>query len=130
VRRGIGRHRKDWALARHGMRFNTVAGYYYYPGFHEPSSGSAVGVNKGIWESFDASTRRIFEAVAASSAAGDTPYARALSHHRISNDGGDSGILAVISAGRALLRLARLAETTVPTTGSGWIVTEQPWRRR
>jgi TRAP-type mannitol/chloroaromatic compound transport system substrate-binding protein len=42
-----------------------VAGYYYYPGFHEPGSGVAVGLNKGIWESFDAGTQRVFEAVAA-----------------------------------------------------------------
>jgi TRAP-type mannitol/chloroaromatic compound transport system substrate-binding protein len=47
------------------MGLNKVAGYYYYPGFHEPSSGSAVGINKGVWESFDASDRRVFEAVAA-----------------------------------------------------------------
>ncbi len=47
------------------MGLNKAAGYYYYPGFHEPGSGSAVGLNKGVWESFDASDRQVFEAVAA-----------------------------------------------------------------
>ncbi|MFL6816138.1 MAG: ABC transporter substrate-binding protein, partial [Bradyrhizobium sp.] len=39
--------------------------YYYYPGFHEPGTGFSVGINKGVWESFDASDRRLIEAVAA-----------------------------------------------------------------
>ena len=47
------------------MGLHKAATYYYYPGFHEPGSGSAVGINKGVWESFDASDRRVFEAVAA-----------------------------------------------------------------
>jgi TRAP-type mannitol/chloroaromatic compound transport system substrate-binding protein len=47
------------------MGLHKAAGYYYYPGFHEPGSGSAVGINKGLWESLDASDRRVFEAVAA-----------------------------------------------------------------
>jgi TRAP-type mannitol/chloroaromatic compound transport system substrate-binding protein len=47
------------------MGLHKVAGYYYYPGFHEPSSGSAVGINKDVWESFGANDRRVFEAMAA-----------------------------------------------------------------
>jgi TRAP-type mannitol/chloroaromatic compound transport system substrate-binding protein len=47
------------------MGLHKAASYYYYPGFHEPGSGSAVGINKGVWESLDASDRRVFEAVAA-----------------------------------------------------------------
>ena len=47
------------------MGLHKAATYYYYPGFHEPGSGFAVGINKGVWESFDASDRRVFEAVAA-----------------------------------------------------------------
>src|SRR5260221_6920892 len=43
----------DTALGLH-----TAAGYYYYPGFHEPGTNNAVGINKGVWESFDASDRR------------------------------------------------------------------------
>ena len=50
----------DMALGLH-----KAAGYYYYPGFHEPGTGITLGINKGVWESFDASDRRVIEAVAA-----------------------------------------------------------------
>jgi TRAP-type mannitol/chloroaromatic compound transport system substrate-binding protein len=50
----------DMAIGLH-----KAAGYYYYPAFHEPGSGVAVGINRGVWESFDASDRRVIEAVAA-----------------------------------------------------------------
>ena len=30
---------------------HKAAGYYYYPGFHEPGTALAIGVNKGVWES-------------------------------------------------------------------------------
>src|SRR5215471_16753283 len=46
----------DMALGLH-----TVAGYYYYPGFHEPGTGSTLGINKRLWESLDASDRRLIE---------------------------------------------------------------------
>src|SRR5215218_914012 len=44
----------DMALGLH-----KTVGYYYYPAFHEPGTGIAVGVNKAVWESFDASDRPI-----------------------------------------------------------------------
>jgi TRAP-type mannitol/chloroaromatic compound transport system substrate-binding protein len=47
------------------LGLNKAAGYYYYPGFHEPDAAQAVGINKGVWESFDGSDRRVIEAVAA-----------------------------------------------------------------
>jgi TRAP-type mannitol/chloroaromatic compound transport system substrate-binding protein len=50
----------DIALGLH-----KAANYYYYPGFHEPSAGQAVGINKAVWESLDASDQRIIETVAA-----------------------------------------------------------------
>jgi TRAP-type mannitol/chloroaromatic compound transport system substrate-binding protein len=64
----------DTALGLH-----TVAGYYYYPGFHEPGTNIAVGVNKGVWESFDDGDRRLIEAVAASE------YARSLAEFNTNN---------------------------------------------
>ena len=64
----------DMALGLH-----KAAGYYYYPGFHEPGSGFSVGINKGVWESFDASDRRVIEAVAASE------YARSLAEFNANN---------------------------------------------
>jgi TRAP-type mannitol/chloroaromatic compound transport system substrate-binding protein len=50
----------DMAIGLH-----NAVGYYYYPGFHEPGSGFSVGINKGVWDSLDASDRRLIEAVAA-----------------------------------------------------------------
>src|SRR5262249_42766788 len=38
----------DTALGLH-----HVAGYYYFPGFHEPCANQSVGINKKVWESFD-----------------------------------------------------------------------------
>ena len=48
------------------MGLHQAAPYYYYPGFHEPGTAQALGINKGVWESFDASQQRVIEAVAAS----------------------------------------------------------------
>ena len=64
----------DMAIGLH-----KAAGYYYYPGFHEPGTGFAVGINKGVWESFDASDRRVIEAVAA------CEYARSLAEFNANN---------------------------------------------
>lgn len=61
------------------LGLNKAAGYYYYPGFHEPCAGSAIGINKGIWGSFDASDRRVFEAVAAAE------YQRSLAEFNANN---------------------------------------------
>jgi TRAP-type mannitol/chloroaromatic compound transport system substrate-binding protein len=64
----------DTAIGLH-----KAVGYYYYPGFHEPGSGFSVGINKRVWESFDASERRLIEAVAASE------YARSLAEFDANN---------------------------------------------
>src|SRR4249919_953440 len=61
------------------MGLHKAAGYYYYPGFHEPGTGSSVGINKGVWQSFDASDRRVIEAVAA------CEYARSLAEFNTNN---------------------------------------------
>jgi TRAP-type mannitol/chloroaromatic compound transport system substrate-binding protein len=61
------------------MGLHRVAGYYYYPGFHEPGTNNAVGINKGVWESFDESDRRVIEAVAA------CEYARSLAEYNTNN---------------------------------------------
>ena len=64
----------DMAIGLH-----KAAGFYYYPAFHEPGSGFSVGINKGVWESFDPSDRRVFEAVAA------CEYARSLAEFNANN---------------------------------------------
>jgi TRAP-type mannitol/chloroaromatic compound transport system substrate-binding protein len=43
------------------LGLHKMAGYYYYPGFHEPGTGSTLGINIRLWESFDASDRRLIE---------------------------------------------------------------------
>jgi TRAP-type mannitol/chloroaromatic compound transport system substrate-binding protein len=65
----------DMAIGLH----ETVGFYYYYPGWHEPGTGIAVGINKGVWESFNASDRELIEAVAAAE------YARSLAESDINN---------------------------------------------
>jgi TRAP-type mannitol/chloroaromatic compound transport system substrate-binding protein len=64
----------DMAIGLH-----KAAAYYYYPGFHEPGTGVAVGINKGVWESFDGSDRRVFEAAAA------CEFARSLAEFNANN---------------------------------------------
>jgi len=47
------------------MGLHQTAGYYYYPGWQEPGTAIALGINKRVWESFDASDQRLIEAAAA-----------------------------------------------------------------
>src|SRR4029077_14376572 len=61
------------------LGLHKVAGYYYYPGFHEPGTGSTLGINKRLWESFDASDRRLIEDAAAAE------YARSLAEFNFNN---------------------------------------------
>jgi TRAP-type mannitol/chloroaromatic compound transport system substrate-binding protein len=61
------------------MGLHKAVSFYYYPGFHEPGTGSAVGINKSVWESLDASDRRVIEAVAA------CEYARSLAEFNVNN---------------------------------------------
>ena len=46
------------------MKFYEAAKYYYYPGFHEPGSMLALGMNKDWWEALSASDKLIVEAAA------------------------------------------------------------------
>jgi TRAP-type mannitol/chloroaromatic compound transport system substrate-binding protein len=64
----------DMAIGLH-----EAVGYYYYPGFHEPGTGFSLGINRRVWESFDASERTIIEAVAAGE------YARSLAEFDANN---------------------------------------------
>jgi TRAP-type mannitol/chloroaromatic compound transport system substrate-binding protein len=65
---------EDVALGLH-----KVVGFYYYPGFHEPGTGIALGVNARVWESFGASDRQLIESVAAGE------YARSLAEFNANN---------------------------------------------
>ena len=57
---------------------DRAAGYYYYPGFHEPGT-APLGINKRVWESLTPSDRRLFETVAA------CEYARSLGEFNANN---------------------------------------------
>jgi TRAP-type mannitol/chloroaromatic compound transport system substrate-binding protein len=61
------------------MGLNSAASFYYYPGFHEPGTGSSLGINKSVWESLDASDRQAIDAVAA------CEYARSLAEFDANN---------------------------------------------
>jgi TRAP-type mannitol/chloroaromatic compound transport system substrate-binding protein len=61
------------------LGLNTVAGYYYYPGFHEPSSGATLGINKRVWQALDASDQRVIEDATAAE------YARSLAEFNANN---------------------------------------------
>jgi len=47
------------------MGLPSVAKYYYYPGWHEPSGAITLGINKRIWEELGSTEKRIFEVAAA-----------------------------------------------------------------
>jgi TRAP-type mannitol/chloroaromatic compound transport system substrate-binding protein len=49
----------DMALGLH-----KVSKYYYYPGFHEPGTMVAVGVNTAVWGSLSADDRNLINTVA------------------------------------------------------------------
>jgi TRAP-type mannitol/chloroaromatic compound transport system substrate-binding protein len=95
-----------------------VAGYYYYPGFHEPGTGSGVGINKGVWESFDTSDRRVFEAVAS------CEYARSLGEFNANNARAlrklrDEGIVKILKFDDSLLKaFAAVSRDVVAEIGS------------
>ena len=104
----------DTAIGLH-----KAVGYYYYPGFHEPGSGFSVGINKGVWESFDASDRRLIEAVAASE------YARSLAEFDANNALSlrklrDEGTVKILNFDNSLLKaFLAISKNVVADIGSG-----------
>ena len=104
----------DMALGLH-----KVAGYYYYPGFHEPGANQAVGINKGVWESFDASDRQVFEAMAA------CEYVRSLAEFNANNALSlrklrDEGRVKILKFDDALLKtFLKISKDVVAEIGAG-----------
>jgi TRAP-type mannitol/chloroaromatic compound transport system substrate-binding protein len=98
---------------------HKAAGYYYYPGFHEPGTNLAVGINKGVWESLDASDRQVIEAMAA------CEYARSLAEFNANNALAlrklrDEGTVKILKFDDALLKAFRTLSTDViAEIGSG-----------
>jgi TRAP-type mannitol/chloroaromatic compound transport system substrate-binding protein len=104
----------DMAIGLH-----KAASYYYYPGFHEPGTGFAVGINKSIWESFNASDRRVIEAVAASE------YARSLAEFNANNAFSlrklrDEGTVKILKFDESLLKtFLAISKDVAAQIGSG-----------
>ena len=104
----------DMALGLH-----EVAGYYYYPGFHEPGTGITLGINKRVWESFDAIERRVIEDAAAAE------YTRSLAEFNANNALGlrrlrDQGAVKILRFGDPVLKeLSRISRDVVAEAGSG-----------
>ena len=61
------------------LGLHKLARYYYYPGFHEPGTGLALGINRTVWQKFDASDRRVIEDAAAAE------YARSVAEFNANN---------------------------------------------
>jgi len=98
---------------------HKVAGYYYYPAFHEPGSGLAVGFNRRVWESFQASDQQLIEAVAASE------YARSLAEFNTNNALAlrrlrDEGVVKILKFDDVLLKeLQQISKDVIAEFGSG-----------
>jgi TRAP-type mannitol/chloroaromatic compound transport system substrate-binding protein len=103
----------DMALGLH-----KVASYYYYPGFHEPGTGIALGINKRLWESLDASDQRLIEDATAAE------YARSLAEFNANNalwlrKLRDEGAVRIMKFDDTVLKqLYRLSKDVVAEAGS------------
>jgi TRAP-type mannitol/chloroaromatic compound transport system substrate-binding protein len=69
---------------------NAVGVYFYYPGWHEPGTGIAIGVNKRVWDALPTSDQRLFEAAVAaeySLSLAESDMNNALSLRKLRQDG-------------------------------------------
>jgi TRAP-type mannitol/chloroaromatic compound transport system substrate-binding protein len=104
----------DMAIGLH-----KAAGYYYYPGFHEPGTAQTLGINKRVWESLDAGDRRLIEACAAGE------YARTLAEFNSNNALSlrqlrDEGTVKILKFDDAMLKaFHEIAKDVVAAASSG-----------
>ena len=100
------------------MGLHKVTSYYYYPGFHEPGTGITLGINKPVWESFDAGDRRVFQDATAAE------YARSLAEFNASNalwlrKLRDEGTIKILKFSDSILKeLYRTSRDVVAEAGS------------
>jgi TRAP-type mannitol/chloroaromatic compound transport system substrate-binding protein len=101
------------------MGLHKAAGYYYYPGFHEPGTGSSVGINKAVWESFAVGDQRVLEGVAA------CEYARSVAEFNANNALSlrrlrDEGAVKILKFDDALLKgFLAISRDVIAEIGSG-----------
>ena len=104
----------DMAIGLH-----EAAGYYYYPGFHEPGAAQTLGINTRVWESFDANERRLIEAAAAGEYAhslAEFNANNALSLRKLRNE----GTVKILKFDDALLKgFLAISKDVVAEAGSG-----------
>ena len=46
------------------LGLHNAAGYYYYPGFHEPGMNQTLGINRTVWEGLAPSDQALIKAAA------------------------------------------------------------------
>jgi TRAP-type mannitol/chloroaromatic compound transport system substrate-binding protein len=98
---------EDMALGLH-----KVVRFYYYPGFHEPGTGIALGINEQVWQSFGADDRQLIESVAAGE------YARSVAEFNANNalwlrKLRDEGSVKILPFDESVLRAALQASNDV-----------------
>ncbi len=101
------------------MGLHKATGYYYYPGFHEPGTAQTLGINKRVWESFDAGDQQLIEACAAGE------YAQTLAEFNANNALSlrklrDEGTVKILKFDDALLKtFHEISTEVVAGAGSG-----------
>lgn len=101
------------------MGLHRVAGFYYYPAWHEPGTALTLGINRSVWESLDEADRRLIETAAAgeyavSLAEFNTNNAMALGRLR------EEGAIAIRNFDDALLAtFAEISKDVIAQSGSG-----------
>jgi TRAP-type mannitol/chloroaromatic compound transport system substrate-binding protein len=101
------------------MGLHEAAGYYYSPGWHEPGTALALGINKRVWESFDKGDQRPIEAAAAAEYAvslAEFNTNNALAMRRLEAE----GTVKIRKFGNAILKsFAEISREVVAETGAG-----------
>lgn len=98
---------------------HKVANHYYYPGFHEPGTALALGMNRGVWEGLDESDRRLIEDATAAE------YLRSLAEFNANNAWSlrklrADGAVKILKFDDAILKeFVRLSRDVVAEAGAG-----------
>jgi TRAP-type mannitol/chloroaromatic compound transport system substrate-binding protein len=101
------------------LGLHRAAGYYYYPGFHEPGTGLALGMNKRVWESLEESDRRVIEDATAAE------YLRSLAEFNANNAWSlrklrDEGAVKILKFDGSFLKdFVRFSRDVVAEAGTG-----------
>jgi TRAP-type mannitol/chloroaromatic compound transport system substrate-binding protein len=104
---------------------HQVADYYYYPGFHEPGTAHTLGINRRVWDSFDAGDQRLFEACAAAE------YVRSLAEFDANNAKSlrklrDEGKVKILKFDDATLKaLYGISKDVLAQAGSGDAISQK-----